>query len=189
MNRVLILLGLAAAVALTAWIGALVSRGERGLATAVPHRPDYYLEDFLQTSLDERGAIHRRLKASRMVHFPDDDSSELTDPELELHNTGPRPWKVRAERGWVSSRAEVLVLYGTVEIWRDDADGRRELEVFTRDLRILAKEQYAESDHPTTIRNPTTTTQATGLRADFGARRLELLRDVKTRHDAQRSKS
>ncbi len=183
MTRLLIVLALVGAVAGSAWLLGQIDEGEGPRVARQSHDPDYYLEDFTQAAMGHDGAPLRRLAAASLVHYPDDDSSELVRPRLELYNEGPRPWHVVAERGWVSAGNEVLLLYGEVEIWRDDADGGRELELRTRDLRILPEEQYAESDHPTVIRTRNTVINATGLRADFGKRRLELVTRVRSRHD------
>jgi lipopolysaccharide export system protein LptC len=183
MNRYWVLLTLLAGVIVTFWLAARLDAEDSTLAPKLSHDPDYFMENFTQTTLDETGAPRRRLTAQLLVHYPDDDSSELVRPALELYNGSPQPWRVIAERGWVSAGAEVVVLYGAVEIWRLDERGQRALEVHTRDLRILTDDQYAESDNPTTIRSPTTTTHAIGMRADFGVRRLELLKEVRTRHE------
>lgn len=184
-DRWLLVLALLALAAGTTWLLDELDVGPQGPQLRQSHEPDYYLERFTELAMDAEGAPLRRLSAEFMVHYPDDDSSELVSPRLELYNAGSAPWHVIAERGWVGADGEVVLLYGAVEIWRDAADGHREIEVHTRDLRVLPDERYAESDNPTTIRNRTTVTHAVGMRADFQARRLELLSRVRSRHDVQ----
>ena len=43
--------------------------------------PDYYIQNFTATGRDEVGVIYV-LKAERLVHFPDDNTSLLDKPKL-----------------------------------------------------------------------------------------------------------
>lgn len=185
MPRWLLLTLLAAALVGSGWLLGRLDEPEPAPRRVVRHEPDYYLERFTELALGADGTPARRLQAARMVHYPDDDSSELAHPRLELYNAESEPWQVVAERGWVGESGEIVLLYGAVEIWRNDPHGGREIEVLTRDLRVLPEEQYAESDSPTTIRNRTTSTRGVGMRADLAAGRLELLSTVRSRHDVR----
>lgn len=155
------------------------------IAPKARHEPDYYMEQFSKLSMDVQGRLDSKLEADFMVHYPDDDSTELVQPKLELYNGSSRPWIVVAERGWVSANNEHILLYGPVEIWRSDDAGNRELEVHTRDLRILTDEDYAESDNPTTVRSPNSTTRAIGMQAWFRTGLVKLLRDVRGHHEVR----
>jgi lipopolysaccharide export system protein LptC len=183
--RLLGLLSLIAAAIFTGWLVDRVDSTAPRPEEARRHDPDYYMENFSQLSMDPGGGLDNKLQAEFMVHYLDDDSSELVRPRLELYNDSRPPWIVVAERGWVSAGNEVILLYGPVEIWRNHADGEREVEVLTTNLRILADEDYAESDYPTTIRSRTTTTHAVGMRARFGKGHLELLERVRSRHHSE----
>ena len=41
------------------------------------HVPDYYVENFTTTTMDENGFPRRRVTADYMAHFPDTDTHEL----------------------------------------------------------------------------------------------------------------
>jgi len=167
----------------TGWLLQRLDEDSLGITPQERHEPDYYMERFAKMSMDAEGRPDNKLAAEFMVHYPDDDSTELVRPKIEIYNGAERPWIVVAERGWVSANNEVILLYGPVEIWRNDSAGNRGLEVLTRDLRILTDEDYAESDNPTTVRSRTSTTEALGMRARFGVGRLELLNAVRGHHE------
>ena len=183
MTRLVTILLLALMAAGSTWLLDRLDTGEARRVAGERHDPDWYMRDFTQRTMGMEGDLVRKLTADSMVHYPDDDSTELVRPRLELYNNGPRPWHVVADRGWVSGGNEVILLYGEVEIWRLQDDGEREVEVLTTDLRILPDEQYAETDNAATIRTRTTTTRAVGMRASFGVSRLELLERVTSRYD------
>ena len=135
--------------------------------------------------MGEVGEVRNVLYADLVLHYPDDDSTELTRPRLEIYNGRDDPWYVIAESGWISSGNEVVLLHGEVEIWRTNDAGERTFEILTSELRVLPNEKYAETDDPATITSPTTVTTTIGMRANFAHDRLELLERVRSRHDVE----
>ena len=161
----------------------LLQQLEEDAAPAPPpsRAADYFMEDMLRQSMDRDGRLKTLLRADRAEHFPIDDSTELTQPRMEIYNESDRPWHVVAERGIVSGDGNVVILYGPVDAWRKRDDGELEIELSTTGMRILPKEKYAETDTAVTIRTPASETRATGMRANFGFNRIELLKDVDSR--------
>jgi lipopolysaccharide export system protein LptC len=176
----LLLVGLGA---FTFWLWQRLDEGDGVAAQVRPHKPDYYIEKMIRNSMDKNGELRNILHAERVVHYPDDDSTELSKPRMEIYNGRSQPWHVVSDSGWVSSGNEVVLLKGDVEIWRLDDDGRRELEVLTTELRVLPKEKYAETDNAATITSQGTVTKTVGMRANFAHDRLELLNNVRTRYE------
>ncbi len=112
----------------------------------VEHTPDYYVEDFSVTNMDMDGKLEQTLSAERMLHYPDDDSTELTRPHLVIYEEGVPPWKIKSETGWMSGDGQLVLLNGVVKIDRAAAPGIRPVHINTRDLRVRPKENYAETD-------------------------------------------
>ncbi|MDF3011324.1 MAG: hypothetical protein K0S03_2120, partial [Burkholderiales bacterium] len=48
------------------------------------HDPDYVVSNFTTTTYNRDGAAESVLSAEKMLHFPDDDSTELFSPRV-LH--------------------------------------------------------------------------------------------------------
>jgi len=46
------------------------------------HDPDYLVANFTTTTYNQEGAAESILSAARMIHYPDDDSTELTAPRV-----------------------------------------------------------------------------------------------------------
>lgn len=151
------------------------------------HEPDYYLIEMVRRTMNREGGLQSVLSAEQVFHYPDDDTTELAHPHMEIYNGGENPWQVVAERGTVKSDNEVIVLHGRVEIWRIDDRGRREYEILTSELRIFPKVQYAETDNAATIKGPSSVTKTRGFRANFEHNRLELLEQVRSRHEKRPS--
>jgi lipopolysaccharide export system protein LptC len=120
-------------------------REERG------HLPDYTVDDFTTTNMDELGKPFRRLSAVELRHFADDDSSELTSPSLTLFEKSGPPWLVHSETAWISADHNLIRLHGEVLIDREAGPTTRPVHLKTRELVLKRKEDYATTDQPVHI--------------------------------------
>jgi lipopolysaccharide export system protein LptC len=178
-QRTLVLAGLFAAAAATTWM--LRQLGEEPLpAGEAYHDPDYYMEDFTTLTMEGDGSPKSRLHAVYMAHYPVDDTTELLKPTMEIYRTERPPLNVSAEKGWVTSDNEVILLRGGVRMWEDDAAGVRTLQVDTSEARVLMNDEYAETDQPATIISRRSTVTGTGMRAYFKDSRLVVLDHERT---------
>ncbi len=131
----------------------------------VAHSPDYYVEDFTVTDMDIDGKLKQTLSAERMLHYPDDDSTELTRPHLVIYEEGVPPWKIRSETGWISGDGQLMLLNGVVKIDRVAAPGVRPMHITTRNLRVRPKESYAETDEKVKVHSLGDVQTSTGMQA------------------------
>ena len=168
---------------LSLWLVNELEIDEKKIRVDAPDEPDYYIQTMARTTHGATGEVRNILRASFVEHFPADDSTELASPHLEIYNGAVEPWHVVAERGWISSGSEVVLLHGDVEIWRLGERGQRVYQVLTTELRVLPKEQYAETDDPAIIVGPAGVTHTIGMRANFAHDKLELNKRVRSRHE------
>lgn len=80
------------------------------------HDPDYYIENFIATGLDENGQRRFVLKADRMAHFPDDDTSLLDMPHIVQYEEGFAPRHTYADSGWMNSSGDEILMTGNVKV-------------------------------------------------------------------------
>ena len=144
-----------------------------------PDAPEAYMENFVSVEMDGAGRPRRRIEASYMAYHAD-QSVELTDPRYVLFRDEGEPWHVRSEHGRVSPDGTVLWLLGTVDIWRNDASGTRDLDIRTGHLMVLTNSEYAETTETVTIRTPASLSSGVGMRAWLDETRFELLSQVRT---------
>jgi lipopolysaccharide export system protein LptC len=147
----------------------------------VTHDPDYYMKNFKTTTMNQDGLPKNILSADFMAHYPDNDTTELQNPRLEVFRKDELPLNIIADKGWVTENNEVVLLTGNVKFWQDDIDGIRKLEINTTDVRILPKQDYAETDKPVQLITKRTTVNSLGIRAFFDESRVELLNNVQAK--------
>ena len=167
------------AVASSLWLTQLSER-QKPATRFTERAPDLTMEEFEVTTMGEDGNPLRRLSAAYLAHFIETETKELTHPHLVVYRENGEPWNIASERGWVSADNEVLMLLGKVNIWRDYADGKREIHIETEDVRVLPSAEFAETELPVSISTPETYTRGTGMRAYLGEGRVQLLSKVKT---------
>ena len=88
-----------------------------------PYQPDYYIENFTATGMDENGNRSYILEAERMAHFPHDGTALLDQPHVIEYNPGLSPRHTYADSGWVSADGDEILLTGNVKIVQE-ADAR-----------------------------------------------------------------
>ncbi len=144
------------------------------------HYPDYYLENFTTLTMNQDGTPKNRLNAVYMAHYPDDNTSELHEPELKIFRKDKPPINVKSDTGWVTSNNDVILLNGNVYLHQNDDDGKLKLELITEDARVLVDQKYAETDKAATLISKKSTTTSIGMRAYLQEQRMEFLNNVQT---------
>lgn len=80
------------------------------------HDPDYYIENFVATGLDKNGQRRFVIKASRMAHFPDDDTALFDNPHIVQYEEGFAPRHTYADSGWMNSSGDEILMTGNVKV-------------------------------------------------------------------------
>ncbi len=144
---ILVILGLG-----TNWMITTTS-SDHPVSESEKHKMDYYVNNFTTTQMGEDGKPFRRLRAKRMVHYPDDDTTELTDPYVTLFEDMIPMWIIQSETGWLSGDGALLLLQGKVIIDRPKSTNLDPVHIVTRNLRVQPDQNYAETEESITITN------------------------------------
>lgn len=144
------------------------------------HYPDYYMENFTTLTMNQDGTPKNRLNAVYMAHYPDDNTSELHKPELEIFRVDRPPIMVTADNGWVTSDNDVILLSGNVYLHQNDEFGNLKVELIAEDARVLVDQKYAETDKAATLITKRSVTNSIGMRAYLQEQRMEFLSNVQT---------
>jgi lipopolysaccharide export system protein LptC len=155
-------LGLLAAA--TVWLERATRTGEEKAIGGLRHDPDLMVQAFTLRRFDKNGAEQYELTGSRMVHFPDDDSSLITRPNLEFTGEG-RPLTVRGDQGTVFQGGDKVFLEGDVQAQRV-ADARHAAMSFrSATLTVWPNEERAETRTPLVLTQGGTVIHARALEA------------------------
>jgi lipopolysaccharide export system protein LptC len=115
------------------------------------HEPDYFVEHFVLTRVNAAGDPVYRVSADRMLHYPDDDSTEFLRPVLVSLDPKKPLVTLRADRGEASRRGEQTHLRDNVVLTRAASGDQPEMTLTTDHLLLLTEEDIARTDRPVRI--------------------------------------
>lgn len=174
----LLLLGILAGV--TFYLADLASRDlSRGASRKVTHEPDYFVERFALTRLDSQGQPAFKMSALRLVHFPDDDSTEYQNPTLVSLDASKPQVTLNADRGRSTSDGVQTHLYDNVVLTRAAFADNPQLRVVTDYLLLLSKDDIARTDRPVRITSGESILTGVGMEFNNVTRRFEVKSQVK----------
>lgn len=170
----LLLVGVLAA--LTFWLQRIAEPGNADVSGHKRHDPDFIIDNFSVRRFGPEGNLQHTLRSIRMVHYPDDDSTVATLPDVTFHRVPPS--RLSADSAWVSTDAKEVRLDGNVRLVRTGLDALDTVVTTTR-LSIFPDEETARSDAPVTVTQGQSVINGTGLAVDNKASIIKLLGPVR----------
>lgn len=147
------------------------------------HDPDFIVDNFAATTLDEQGLPRFQMSARKMVHYPDDDSTHLDAPQLNSFFADHPTIIAFAKKGEISSKGEDVYLRDDVKLVRAASDTQSEMTFTTDYLHVIPDKDLADTDRPVTLVDAHNEIHAVGLKFDYKARLVTLLSQVRSQHE------
>lgn len=164
---------------LTFWLQSAVDTGDVINDGKFRHDPDAMAENFVVRRFDDTGRVKYRLSAPYMVHFPDDDTSELKSPTLIAYRPEQPEITITADNAKVTSRGEVAFLWDNVKLSRAATASRPVLIARSPDLTVQTEAGYAFTNSPVEIREGQSWVTGVGAQIDQNASTFVLQSQVK----------
>ena len=177
----LLMLVLAAA---SLWLERTVQAPERDNSGKTRHDPDFVAEDLGITKIGAAGKPEYILSAARMLHYPDDGSTDIVAPRLVQRHDSAAPIVIRADRGLISRNGDEASFFGNVVVVREAGLGRSELRVQTEYLQIVPDLDLAHTDKPVIIIEGRSRLSGVGMEFNNKTRQFALLSQVRGTFDA-----
>jgi lipopolysaccharide export system protein LptC len=109
------------------------------------HFPDYFMENFTVTSMNDQGQPAYILQAKKMEHFADDDSTDIYQPLIQFKDANG-DWSISAQKAQILKDKNIIHLYQKVKVHRLQSKTRTPLSIETRYLSINTETKIAETD-------------------------------------------
>ena len=119
-----------------------------------------------------------------MLHFPDDETTDIVAPRLVQRHDNAAPVVIRADRGVISRNGDEASFYGNVVVIREAGTGRSELRVQTEYLHIVPDLNLARTDKPVIITEGRSRISGVGMEFNDKTRQFALLSQVRGTFDA-----
>lgn len=142
---------------------------------------DYSMTQFTMTIMDENGRPSRVIKGQQMAHYPEDDTTRITDPVAEFANEQQEIWQMTAKHGSTQGKGEVILLTEDVII---NSKANNDIELQTEKLTLDTEHSTAYTDAAVTILSPYGETNSVGLHATLEDKTINLHSKVKGHYNA-----
>lgn len=146
------------------------------------HLADALVDGVSAQAYDLQGKPHFLLTATQLTHYPDDDSSQLTHPDVTMLTLNGADLHLSGARGVLSQHGELIELNGDVQARRAAAATQSELLVRSDYLKFLPKLDRVSSNRAVTFSDANNTINALGFELDNRAQTLQFLSQVKAIH-------
>ncbi len=136
---------------LTFWLQSATEPGNNKNNGKFRHDPDGIAENFVVRRFDEAGQVKYHLSGPYMVHYPDDDTSELKSPTLISYRPGAPQISITSNFAKVTAKGEVAYLWDDVRIIRAATKEHPELLARSPDLTVNTDAGTAFTNSPVEI--------------------------------------
>ena len=181
-------LGLMLALALLTFYLERAVRDEEGHPALRRHDPDYVVSNFTTTTFNRDGATEGVLSAARMVHYPDDDSTELVRPRLVQSKPAEPRLTVTADRGALSRDGDEIFLYDNVVLVREPEPGRPAARLTTSFLHVVRDRSLVRTDRHVDIVEDRRRLSGRGMEYNNELRSMVLRENVRGRFEPKTEK-
>jgi lipopolysaccharide export system protein LptC len=162
-----------AAITLAAWT-TLTYRPILSATQAAP-LPDAYMEDVTTFIMDKLGKVNMKIVTPKMIHYTNNDTTDLTTPSLTLYRNSPNPWLITAKFAQATQGINYVNFSQDVMIKRAADDENPETSIKTTTLRVEPNNKVAETNDAITLEQPNIIVNATGMHADLNTGDIKLL--------------
>ncbi len=172
------ILALALLAGASVWLERVTRVAKPEAALIQPSGPDFIARDTELTGFGKDGTRRYVLVADRLIHFPQDDFTELEQPRLQMSGDG-RDTRIRAVHARVSPGGERVELSGEVKVHRAAHADDPGLMLESATLTVWPDSHRASTDSPVLLTRDRMRAEGKGMRADnlFGT--LELIGEVR----------
>jgi len=187
LSQIFPLLLLAVLATLTFWLDQAVQQVEKSAEGARPD-PDFIVDNIVARRLDVNGKVKHILYASRMSHFPHDDSTHLVSPRFISNASAIAPVTITSRTARVSSGGENVYFEDDVRAVRAPYDKRSAMTLETSFLHVIPDDHIARTDRAVTLTDAHTVATAIGLELNSETRTVKFLSHFRgTYHDPARA--
>jgi lipopolysaccharide export system protein LptC len=155
------LLILALLAGFTFWLDRASQEEDSGNDAKLRHDMDFWVDRFTLRRFGQDGSIQHALSAKRMEHFPDDESTEVREPNLAYFREG-QVTTLTAKTAWLDKEGKHVRLDDDVRVVRNNKDGGAETVITTSVLHVTPDDEVAYTSKPVTITQGQTVVHGTG---------------------------
>ncbi|MCX8565630.1 MAG: lipopolysaccharide export system protein LptC [Glomeribacter sp. 1016415] len=143
------------------------------------HRPDYFADNLSITLLDQTGATQYRINAAKMVHYEDNDDTEVVFPAVRVFVAGQPDVTSFAKRGKINHDGSMVDLYDDAHVRRAAGAQDPALEAESQHFRFLLNDDIVQTEQPVKLKRGASIVTASGMTYNNLTRVVKLVGQVR----------
>lgn len=140
-----------------------------------PTPPDAIIEGMTTLIMDEQGKPSMKIITPKMVHFTENDTTQLNSPQITLYRKSTNPWYVTANYGKATFGVDNIDFWENVVIHHAADERNPATLIKTKSLTVHPHKKTAETKDPIMMIQPDLVVNAVGLTADMNTGEITLL--------------
>lgn len=149
--------------------------------------PDFFVQNANVIEFDANGFLKGNLTAQEISHYPHNGITRLKYPNMWTYRKDKNPWQTMADKGRILPDGETLELSKHVVIIQIDETDKPVQRLDTEFLTVYSAKDYAETDEPVRLTNPTNVVNAVGMLAFYQRDFIQLKSRVKGIHESRQN--
>lgn len=137
--------------------------------------PDAWMEGITAVIMNKQGKPSLKIVTPKMVHYIENDTTNLASPELTLYRKSPKPWFITSKYAKATQGIENIAFWDTVTIHHAADENNPATLIKTSTLTVHPNTQIAETNDLITLLQPNLVVNATGMYADMNTGNIKLL--------------
>ena len=115
------------------------------------HDPDMIVENFTARQLGTDGAERYTIAATKMIHFPDNDTTEVEHVQFSAKEKNEAPLLVTSTKARLTGKADEIFFLNKVQIVREPFQSFQRLVGETTYFHVIPDLGIGKTDHPITL--------------------------------------
>ncbi len=153
--------------------------GQQQAAQRPRGKPDYYLENFSYVRMGPNGLPRYDMSGVKMVHYPSDDSFDITKPVVHNLDQDKPPMQLYSDTARVTDDQTQIHMYGNANAIRAPYKGREQMRVVSDYLLLLPDDEIVKTDKPVAMTMGTTRLNGVGMVANNATQVVQLFGNVR----------
>lgn len=137
--------------------------------------PDAFMEEVTAVILDKQGKPKMKIVTPKLVHYAENDTTDLTLPHLTLYRKSPQPWYITSKHAKAIEGTEKVDFWQDVTIQHSGDIKSPATVIKTPTLTVHPTAQTADTVDLITMMQPNIVVKATGMHADMNSGDIKLL--------------
>ncbi len=160
----------------TTWLWRVVETNFTPGLHAIAHDPDLIMETFTARQLGDTGLIRYTLRAKKMVHYPDDDTSHFDEVTFTSLEPDAPTLMVRSDHAVRSEKKDEVIFTGNVVVTRNATQDQPLTVIRTSVLTVYPRRGIGKTDQPVSVDYGKETLTAAGMIVNSKTRIAEFTR-------------